>query len=592
MKKIIVALFCIIALNANSQTTQRLVLVEEVTNASCTPCALSNPAFETLMNANSTKVIPIKYHASFPGYDPFYSANSAQNQARSVYYSVTAVPTARLDGAGTFLQDVNQASIDAEYAVPATMSIALAWKYSSDADSIYITVTFKALQAINGTLIGNIAVIEKAVHYDVAPGSNGEKDFTNVMRKLLPSQTGVPLPTSMVANQTLTFTTGMLITSGFNDISQIGVIAFIQDNATKNVKQAAYAATASVVPVNPIILLSSKGNPVCSNNGSVNISVMGASGAYSYHWSNGATTQDISGLAVGTYAVTVTSGIKTATASYNLTQGALATPTSVITNGITSCSTALNWAALSGASYFQVKYKTASSSIWSSPINVSTTNYVFTGLSASTQYNYSTAGVCANGTAGASASYTATTSSCTIPSNTAAANITASTALISWTAGCNASSYEIQYMISGGTLWTSAISSSTSKTLTGLMASKIYQYKVRTLCGAVYTSFSAVKTFVTPAARIENINEEVAVNIYPNPFESTINISIPESMNSDQEFSIVLFDILGRKILDLKNVQFELGNAKIETSNSLAPGIYLLEIKGIGIDIKKQLVKS
>ncbi|MDQ3051846.1 MAG: gliding motility-associated C-terminal domain-containing protein [Bacteroidota bacterium] len=42
------------------------------------------------------------------------------------------------------------------------------------------------------------------------------------------------------------------------------------------------------------------------NNGSVNLSVNGGTAPYSYNWSNGATTQDISNLVSGTYTVTVT----------------------------------------------------------------------------------------------------------------------------------------------------------------------------------------------------------------------------------------------------------------------------------------------
>ena len=108
MKKILLVVsVCLLMLDSSAQT-QRLILVEEFTNASCGPCALSNPSFNTLMTANASKVVAIRYHSSFPGYDPFYSQNPVQNQARTIYYGVTAVPTARRDGAGVFLQDVNQ----------------------------------------------------------------------------------------------------------------------------------------------------------------------------------------------------------------------------------------------------------------------------------------------------------------------------------------------------------------------------------------------------------------------------------------------------------------------------------------------------
>ena len=48
--------------------------------------------------------------------------------------------------------------------------------------------------------------------------------------------------------------------------------------------------------------------PLCKNdcNGSIDISIAGGSGGYSYLWSDGSTTQDVSGLCAGNYTVTVT----------------------------------------------------------------------------------------------------------------------------------------------------------------------------------------------------------------------------------------------------------------------------------------------
>ncbi|MBK9463108.1 MAG: T9SS type A sorting domain-containing protein [Sphingobacteriales bacterium] len=55
-------------------------------------------------------------------------------------------------------------------------------------------------------------------------------------------------------------------------------------------------------------------------NGSVNLTVSGATQPYTYAWSNGITTEDLANVAAGTYIVTVTSGTCTTTASATIAQ--------------------------------------------------------------------------------------------------------------------------------------------------------------------------------------------------------------------------------------------------------------------------------
>lgn len=57
-----------------------------------------------------------------------------------------------------------------------------------------------------------------------------------------------------------------------------------------------------------LIISESLFNPSCSGsaNGSINITASGGTGSYSFSWSNGATTEDISNLNAGTYTVIVT----------------------------------------------------------------------------------------------------------------------------------------------------------------------------------------------------------------------------------------------------------------------------------------------
>ena len=87
----------------------------------------------------------------------------------------------------------------------------------------------------------------------------------------------------------------------------------------------------------PTLNVSGQTQPLCSPTdlGSIDLSVSGGQTPYTYHWSNGATTQDISGLAVGSYSVTVTDG-NNCTKSLNYYIG-VSSPTIYSSNTTASC---------------------------------------------------------------------------------------------------------------------------------------------------------------------------------------------------------------------------------------------------------------
>jgi len=100
MKKfysIAVVSMSLIAGSAFAQS-QRFILAEEFTQASCGPCAAQNPAFNAVLEANTTKIIGLKYQVWWPGYDPMYNHNKSEVNTRVAYYAVNGVPNARLDG--------------------------------------------------------------------------------------------------------------------------------------------------------------------------------------------------------------------------------------------------------------------------------------------------------------------------------------------------------------------------------------------------------------------------------------------------------------------------------------------------------------
>ena len=96
-------------------------------------------------------------------------------------------------------------------------------------------------------------------------------------------------------------------------------------------------ASADISAPNAPVLVVSSNDALCGNNdGSASVSVSGGQTPYNYNWSNSQTTSSISGLAAGSYTVTVTDGAScTVTATANVSS--IGGPTINITTNDASC---------------------------------------------------------------------------------------------------------------------------------------------------------------------------------------------------------------------------------------------------------------
>ncbi|MCD4694855.1 MAG: T9SS type A sorting domain-containing protein [Bacteroidales bacterium] len=280
----VIALLILVSVFGYSQS-QRLVLLEHFTQASCGPCATYNPAINNMLNQNPDKFTAIMYHTSWPGYDPMYNHNTVDNGARTSFYNVGSVPNSVLDGNvyNGHPNGWNITTINNRYAVPSPFDIQIHHELSPDQSIIYANMLIHATQDVSFDTKAYLAIIEDHIHFNNPPGSNGEKDFYNVMKKLVPTKSGVVLPT---------FETGDYIIlqtewehQNVYEIDQLSAVGFVQRTNNKEIQQSAnssinaltplHAHDAEILDIKNISVYNCLGilNPVVTirNNGSENL---------------------------------------------------------------------------------------------------------------------------------------------------------------------------------------------------------------------------------------------------------------------------------------------------------------------------------
>ena len=235
---IIASLLMLICLKTNAQN-QRVLLLESFTNTGCGPCAQYNPAMDALIANNLDKLVAIKYHVNWPSAtDPMYLHNTAENSARVSYYGVNSVPHVVVDGnrfSGNS-GNITQTIIDNLSTIDSPMEMRLSWELNPSQTVVTVNVMGRATTAVQGNLKLYVGVIEKEIHFTSAPGPNGERDFYQVMKKLLPNQQGMSIG-ELGENDYFAYSFSWEV-ANFYDLNQIDAIAWVQNTSTKEVIQA------------------------------------------------------------------------------------------------------------------------------------------------------------------------------------------------------------------------------------------------------------------------------------------------------------------------------------------------------------------
>lgn len=240
MKKLLslLTLSLLIGLGVVKAQNQRIVVLECFTSTTCGPCASANPALDALINNNEDKLIAIKYHVNWPAAgDPMNVANPSDVSSKVSYYGIQAVPYSV--GNGTWVGNsgnVSQALVNQWAAAESPVDMRMTHYLNEAQDTMFIVVMGRALSDVSSNNLKlNVSVIEKTMEYATAPGSNGERIFHNVMKKLLPRPSGESIP-ALATGDYFAFKYAWPLNYVF-DVNELTAVAWLQDGTSKAMHQ-------------------------------------------------------------------------------------------------------------------------------------------------------------------------------------------------------------------------------------------------------------------------------------------------------------------------------------------------------------------
>jgi len=284
-------------------------------------------------------------------------------------------------------------------------------------------------------------------------------------------------------------------------------------------------------------------------------------------------------------------------------------PASQFASGITTTSANLSWLAVPGANSYNLRWRAMSTATFTNVNGLTSTSYTLAGLQASSSYEFQVQAVCSSGTGNFAPATTFFTPAgdppCAAANNLNAANITSTSALLSWSAGGPGSDYFILFWkpVSASTFNSQNNLQSLSWQLNGLTPGTNYVYQVQTICGAVAgepaipAELSAPFFFTTASTQragnpFINIKGESTFTVWPNPNSGgQLDISL-DQLDSELDHAIVeLIDPQGKR-----SATFTLptGNgllrATLELPLDLADGLYMLKVYAGAQQFSQRLV--
>lgn len=226
--------------------TIRKTCMEVFTSSTCVPCVAGNANMDNNIVPAISNYTIIKYQQDFPGAgDPYQSTESVNRRG---YYGINSIPRMEIDGQW----DGNAAALttgifNSYQQEPAFMEIDIT-AASVSGTTVSVAATVKPLITYVGSNFAyHVVVVEKKTENNVS--TNGETEFHYVMMNMNPTENGTSV-TSLQANNVININQNVAMAGSFvEEYSDLRVVVFVQDNATKKILQSEWMDIANPATV-------------------------------------------------------------------------------------------------------------------------------------------------------------------------------------------------------------------------------------------------------------------------------------------------------------------------------------------------------
>jgi len=255
----------------------RTILLEGFTASTSLDCATGNMALTNLLNQNQGQYALINYPCNFPATgDPYYTEEGG---IRRTYYGIIGVPHLQCEGSALSIhpESLTNNQLENLQNIPAFIELGIDY-YVSD-KTVFAKATLNPTADFSDPdLRLYMAIVEKTTTQNAT--SNGETEFTQVMKKFIPDENGIPVG-NLTAFSPVEFEQvwefkgnyrlpanafypiNHDIEHSIEDFSNLSIVAWIQSTQNKTVLQACNATLIALPP--PAFTFFNNENPFPNN---------------------------------------------------------------------------------------------------------------------------------------------------------------------------------------------------------------------------------------------------------------------------------------------------------------------------------------